>query len=163
MCSLARPGTSRPNPQHARRVSGSCTSALLQRGRRNARCLTPSLSGAKRRAKLPNRLKNNPKQEEEKTSPASRPLEPITPISANAIRDIGVENFARMNIKRVWVESKLHCYDKNKNIDMADLVGSLQNYGIAVILDHIPFEDYHGQTRIWFSHPRLRPRTHVNY
>ena len=132
--------------------------------------------------------------------------------SANAIRDIGVENFARMNIKRVWigVESKLHCYDKNRNIDMADLVGSLQNYGIAVlvsmilaedfhtkenvwedidyalglnpdliqftllsplpqttlyqdlkkqgrILDHIPYEDYHGQTRIWFSHPAFSP------
>jgi hypothetical protein len=132
--------------------------------------------------------------------------------SANAILNVGVENVARMNIKRVWigVESKLHCYDKNRNVDMAALIGSLQNYGITVLasmilaeefhtkenvwedvdyalglnpdfiqfallapmpqtrqyldlkrqgklLDHIPYEDHHGQTRIWFSHPAFTP------
>lgn len=132
--------------------------------------------------------------------------------SANAILDIGLENFVRMNIKRVWigVESKLYSYAKNKNIDMAGLIGSLQDYGIPVlasmilveefhtkqniwedidyalslypdfiqfmllaplpqtglyldlkkqgrILDDIPYEDWHGQDKIWFRHPAFTP------
>jgi hypothetical protein len=132
--------------------------------------------------------------------------------SANAIADIGVESFARMNIKRVWigVESKLYCYAKNRNVDMAALIGSLQNHGITVLasmilaeefhtkenvwqdidyalglnpdfiqfsllapmpqtrqylelktqgklLDHIPYQDHHGQTKIWFKHPAFTP------
>lgn len=132
--------------------------------------------------------------------------------SANAILNVGLENFVRMNVKRVWigVESRLPSYEKNRNIDVASLIGSLQSYGITVlasmilaeefhtkdnvwedidyalslkpdfiqfallaplprtklyldlkqqgrILDEIPYQDYHGQTRIYFDHPAFTP------
>jgi hypothetical protein len=71
--------------------------------------------------------------------------------SANAILNVGVENFARMNVKRVWigVESRLHSYEKNRNVDMASLVGSLQNYGITVLASMILAEDFHTKDNVW--------------
>jgi radical SAM superfamily enzyme YgiQ (UPF0313 family) len=71
--------------------------------------------------------------------------------SANAILDIGLENFVRMNIKRVWigVESKLYNYNKNKNIDMASLIGSLQDYGIPVLASMILAEEFHTKKNVW--------------
>jgi hypothetical protein len=71
--------------------------------------------------------------------------------SANAILEIGLENFARLNIKRAWlgVESRLHPYDKNRNVDMAGLVGALQDHGIAVLASMILAEDVHTKENVW--------------
>jgi hypothetical protein len=71
--------------------------------------------------------------------------------SANAILNVGLENFARLNAKRVWigVESKLHSYDKNRSIDIAALIGALQDYGITVLASMILGEDFHTKDNVW--------------
>jgi radical SAM superfamily enzyme YgiQ (UPF0313 family) len=71
--------------------------------------------------------------------------------SANAILSLGLEKIVRMNVKRMWigVESRFDSYEKNKDIDIADIIKSLQGYGITVLISMILLNEHHTKKNIW--------------
>ena len=65
--------------------------------------------------------------------------------SAETIRAFGIQNIVRLGVFWLWmgVESKFDLYEKNKNIDMAAMIGELQGHGVAVLASAILFIEEH--------------------
>jgi radical SAM superfamily enzyme YgiQ (UPF0313 family) len=71
--------------------------------------------------------------------------------SAEAITDFGIENMARLGIGYVWlgVESKKDIFEKNKGIDIRQLVSDMKRNGIFVLASSILFLEHHDKQTIW--------------
>jgi radical SAM superfamily enzyme YgiQ (UPF0313 family) len=71
--------------------------------------------------------------------------------SAETIRDVGVEFLARLGAYFLWmgVESKVDLYEKNKGIDLKDMIRQLRDHGIFVLASGILFLEHHTKQSIW--------------
>lgn len=65
--------------------------------------------------------------------------------SADTIKEIGVKFLARMGVYTVWlgVESKYEIHEKNKDIDLKQMIEELRDHGINVLASGILFLEHH--------------------
>ncbi len=70
--------------------------------------------------------------------------------TADCIERFGVEALAEMGASLIWIgrESNVSPYEKNRGVDMADLIKRLHAYGIKVILSSILLLDEHTKENI---------------
>jgi hypothetical protein len=70
--------------------------------------------------------------------------------SADKVGEFGPERLSEMGAGTIWIgrESKFSDYRKNRDLDMAQLVAELRNYGITTILSSILLLDQHTKKTI---------------
>ncbi len=70
--------------------------------------------------------------------------------SAETIKQMGPEFLARLGVTFLWVgvESKQEIYEKNRNIDIKQMIKELRDYGISVLASGILFSEHHDQQTI---------------
>jgi len=71
--------------------------------------------------------------------------------SAETIAGVGVEFIARLGVYFLWlgVESRQEMYEKNRGIDLKELIGELRDHGISVLASGILFLENHDKETIW--------------
>lgn len=70
--------------------------------------------------------------------------------SAETIKQMGPEFLARLGVSFLWVgvESKHEIYEKNRDIDIKQMIKSLRDHGISVLASGILFSEHHDQQTI---------------
>lgn len=70
--------------------------------------------------------------------------------SADTVMDFGVEKLAEMGVGTIWIgrEGRVSNYQKNRDIDMKELIDNLKRYGIKTILSSILLLDKHTKENI---------------
>jgi radical SAM superfamily enzyme YgiQ (UPF0313 family) len=70
--------------------------------------------------------------------------------SAETINQMGPEFLARLGVSFLWVgvESKHEIYEKNRGIDIKQMIKELRDHGISVLASGILFSEHHDQQTI---------------
>ena len=70
--------------------------------------------------------------------------------SAETIKQMGPEFLARLGVSFLWVgvESKHEIYEKNRDIDIKQMIKELRDHGISVLASGILFSEHHDQQTI---------------
>ena len=70
--------------------------------------------------------------------------------SAETINQMGPEFLARLGVSFLWVgvESKHEIYEKNRDIDIKQMIKELRDHGISVLASGILFSEHHDQQTI---------------
>lgn len=70
--------------------------------------------------------------------------------SAETIKQMGPEFLARLGVSFLWVgvESKHEIYEKNRDIDIKQMIQALRDHGISVLASGILFSEHHDQQTI---------------
>lgn len=70
--------------------------------------------------------------------------------SAETIKQMGPEFLARLGVSFLWVgvESKHEIYEKNRDIDIKQMIKDLRDHGISVLASGILFSEHHDQQTI---------------
>lgn len=71
--------------------------------------------------------------------------------SAETIQQMGPEFLARLGVSFLWVgvESKHEIYEKNRDVDIKQMIKELKDHGISVLASGILFSEHHDQQTIW--------------
>ncbi|MCF6246517.1 MAG: radical SAM protein [Desulfobacula sp.] len=70
--------------------------------------------------------------------------------SAETIKQMGPEFLARLGVSFLWVgvESKQEVYEKNRDVDIKQMIKGLRDHGISVLASGILFSEHHDQQTI---------------
>lgn len=70
--------------------------------------------------------------------------------SAETIKQMGPEFLARLGVSFLWVgvESKQEIYEKNRDVDIKQMIKALRDHGISVLASGILFSEHHDQQTI---------------